>query len=211
MKFFTYENSIKSLKDNLSLKDMQDKVQKIDFINRNIYIDTLSSAVATDIDKVIRFWNLWDKENNISLSAREPIKIHINSSGGLLSAAMSIVDTIKLSTTPVYTINTGIVYKESFYIYLAGIKRYSYPRATFFWDKSISFYKNFLIDSLDEDNQGNLRDFLNSQELELKDLLLENTRITENEYKKKSGWWMTAQKADELNVCNEVLRQKHIL
>lgn len=182
------------------------QVHNINFVNRNIYLSSITPTVAKEIDEVIRFWNLVDEKdiNDSEVGAREPIKFYIDTLGGSLSAAMSIVDSIKLSKTPVYTINIGTVYKEGFYIYLAGRKRFSYPRSSFYWEKDIMPFNI-------TETQSNYDDFLEDQKLELKDLVLENTRITENDYEKRKGWWMTAEKANSLHVCNEVLRKNHLL
>lgn len=198
-------NIIRNIKD-ISVDRLEELLPHIDFVNRNIYLDSITPSIATKIDAVIRFWNLIDEKdiNNLDIGAREPIKFYICTLGGSLSAAMSIVDTIKLSKTPVYTINTGTVYKEGFYVYLAGRKRFSYPRASFYWEKDIMPFNI-------TETQSNYDDFLEDQKLELKDLVLESTRITENDYEKRKGWWMTAEKANSLHVCNEVLRNSHLL
>ena len=41
-------------------------------------------------------------------------------------------------------------------------------------------------------------------------MILETTKITENDYENRKGWWLTADKANELKVCHEVLRNKII-
>ena len=75
--------------------------------NREIMIDIVSSQIAEEVDKQIRQWNIEDEDNLLGISAREPIKIYINSIGGNIKAAITILDAIKLSKTPVYTINIG--------------------------------------------------------------------------------------------------------
>ena len=49
-----------------------------------------------------------------------------------------------------------------------------------------------------------------AQALEVKDMVLEATKITETDYENRKGWWLTADKANELLVCHEVLRNKII-
>jgi hypothetical protein len=41
-------------------------------------------------------------------------------------------------------------------------------------------------------------------------MVLEATKITETDYENRKGWWLTADKANELLVCHEVLRNKII-
>ena len=170
-------------------------------LNREFYLDNITPTCATEFDKFVRFWNNID--GDLEFALREPIKLYIDSRGGSLLSALTIIDTIKLSRTPIYTINIGNVFKESFYIYLAGLKRYSYPRASFYWEKDLDFFNM-------GDTQSNYEDFLEQQKQELKEMLIQNTKITESEYDKRKGWWLSAEKANTLHICNEVLRTKHI-
>lgn len=60
------------------------------------------------------------------------------------------------------------------------------------------------------EGQSNYEDFIKKQALEIKDMVLEATKITETDYENRKGWWLTADKANELLVCHEVLRNKII-
>ena len=184
-----------------SLEKFYTSIEVASHLNREFYLDNITPTIANQFDKFVRFWN--DIDEDILMTQREPIKLYIDSRGGSLSAALTIIDTIKLSRTPVYTINIGNVFKEAFYIYLAGLKRYSYPRASFYYEKDLSFF------NLGE-AQSNYEDFIKDQQTELHDMLIEGTKITESDYEKRSGWWLTPEKAYNFRICNEVLRSKHI-
>lgn len=185
-----------------SLEKLYTSIEVASHLNREFYLDNITPTIANQFDKFVRFWN--DIDEDILMTQREPIKLYIDSRGGSLSAALTIIDTIKLSRTPVYTINIGNVFKEAFYIYLAGLKRYSYPRASFYYEKDLSFF------NLGE-AQSNYEDFIKEQQTELHDMLMEGTKITESDYEKRNGWWLTPEKAYSLRICNEVLRSKHII
>lgn len=184
-----------------SLEKLYTSIEVASHLNREFYLDNITPTIANQFDKFVRFWN--DIDEDILMTQREPIKLYIDSRGGSLSAALTIIDTIKLSRTPVYTINIGNVFKEAFYIYLAGLKKYSYPRASFYYEKDLSFF------NLGE-AQSNYEDFIKDQQTELHDMIMEGTKITESDYEKRSGWWLTPEKAYNLRICNEVLRSKHI-
>ena len=64
-------------------------------------------------------------------TSRKPIKIYINSPGGDLNEGFALIDAIKLSKTPVHTINVGQWSSMSFLIGITGHKRFSLPSATF--------------------------------------------------------------------------------
>ena len=184
-----------------NLEQLYTSIEVTSHLNREFYLDNITPTIANQFDKFVRFWNNVDEDS--IMTQREPIKLYIDSRGGSLSAALTIIDTIKLSRTPVYTINIGNVFKEAFYIYLAGLKRYSYPRASFYYEKDLAFF------NLGE-AQSNYKDFIKEQQTELHDMLMEGTKVTESDYEKRSGWWLTPEKAYNLHICNEVLRSKHI-
>ena len=196
----TYVNKIFT-NFNRKIKQHYTSIDVTSHLNREFYLDNITPTIANQFDKFVRFWNNVDEDS--IMTQREPIKLYIDSRGGSLSAALTIIDTIKLSRTPVYTVNIGNVFKEAFYIYLAGLKRYSYPRASFYYEKDLSFF------NLGE-AQSNYEDFIKDQQTELHDMLMEGTKITESDYEKRSGWWLTPEKAYNLRICNEVLRSKHI-
>lgn len=170
-------------------------------LEREICISTITPQVADLVDKTIRFWNLRDEEEYVEMLKREPIKIYINSSGGDFNAMMTIMDAIKMSRTPVYTINTGITQKEAFYIYLIGHQRYCYPRSTFLFERDLKQ----LCDE-NSQNQGYIN-FYEKQLDELKDILLDRSKVSEAEYNKhaKNSWWISADDAARLKICNEIL------
>jgi len=183
-----------------SCEDFSKAMDTSAYMNREILIDNITPQIADTVDRYIRFWNDIDEEKEVLMQNREPIKILINSLGGALTAALTIMDSIKLSKTPVYTINIGTAYKEAFYIYLAGHKRYTYPRASFLLEKDL---KQFV----DESQSNNYISFCEKQNNELKDVILDKTKITEAEFNKhKNSWWLDADEAYKLKVCNEILR-----
>ena len=95
----------------------------------------------------------------------------------------------------------GTVHKEAFYIFISGHQRYAYPKSSFLYERDLKH--------LDENDKSldNYIAFYERQLLEIKDVVLEKTKITENEYNKhlKGTWWMTAEDAQKLRICNEVL------
>ena len=186
-----------------SIEDIP-KIAKID--NREIQLDTLTPQVAEQIDELIRFWNKYDEDMLISFGDRQPIKIFINSIGGSLDAAITIMNSIRLSKTPVYTFNIGNVYKESFLVYLAGSKRFTYPEAMF-------MYSDAILPTLPEEEE-NESTFYSQRAAtaylaqNLKTFFLEKVSITEAQYDKhcKNEWWFSAEDAFKIHIANEISR-----
>lgn len=170
-------------------------------LNREIYISTITPEVAEKVDKIIRMWNYIDEDEMVEYSKRHPIKIYMNSLGGDFNSMLTIMDAIKLSKTPVHTINTGVVQREAFFIYSMGHQRYAYPRSTFLYERDLKH----LSDTSEQVDKYII--FYQRQLLDIKDLIIEKTKITENEYNKhlKGAWWMTADDAYKLRVCNDIL------
>ena len=188
-----------------SLEDIP-KYMKIS--NRELQLDTLTPQIAESIDAYIRFWNIADDELGMSLSDREPIKIYINSIGGSLDAAMTIMNAIQISRTPVYTFNIGSVHRESFLAYIAGHKRFAYADSTFMYTDTI-FQK-----PVEEENEStfyNKNTLLTTIQNNVKASLIEKLSITEAQYDKhsKNEWWFSSDDAFKLHICNEISRNHY--
>lgn len=165
---------------------------------RELTIHQITSDEAEQILTKIKYYNDIDTEKELPRSKRTPIIIYLNSTGGDLTAAFTMIDAIKGSTTPIEIVNIGTAYNEAFYVFLAAEKRFAYPRSSFMLSKAIRPFRE-----LSESYQ----DFANKQSLELKALVLDKTKISDTEYSNISKeLWMTAEDAFNVKVCTEVLR-----
>lgn len=193
---------VKELKKT-DLTDIKKIMDYVKFYQREIYINVISPEVAEDINKIITFWNTVDEESMKSYAEREPIKVFINSEGGLLDSALVIMDILKISKTPIYTINIGKVNREAFYIYMAGHKRLMYPNAFF-------CYQAPKIPSIIENKSSfyNYKVFYEKTNKELKEFILDKIKITDTQYENHSNndWWFHADDATKLGICNEIIR-----
>lgn len=61
--------------------------------------------------------------------AKKPIKLIINSNGGLVEAGLMLFDIIHESETPIYTICCGCAYSMAAIIFAAGNKRFILPNS----------------------------------------------------------------------------------
>ena len=96
---------------------------------------------------------------------------------------MTIMNSIQISKTPVYTFNIGSAYKESFLIYMAGHRRFAYNNSMFMYTDTI-FQK-----SIEEDNEStfyNKNALLTNIQNDIKIFLIEKISITETQYDKHS-------------------------
>ena len=114
-----------------------------------------------------------------------------------------MINAIKLSKTPVYTINIGAAYSGGFFIFLAGHKRFAYELSSFL------FHEGSTGTSGDAGKFRNFADFYKKELDKLKSIVLKYTKISDEEYEKhiKDDWWFTADEAIKYGICDEILTE----
>lgn len=93
------------------------------FNNRILTLDGEITDWDYSIVKSIIQINMAD--SSIDVDKRKPIILLINSNGGLLDITNSILDTIEISKTPVWTVNMGNALSGGCMIFLAGERRFT--------------------------------------------------------------------------------------
>lgn len=192
--------------------DQIEKANQISFSNivelacdmdRNIYIGLIINGVGKDVDQKIRFWNAYDEAQGIPVEERKPIKIYIDSPGGDLIETFTMIDSITMSKTPVWTICTGAAYSGGFFTFIAGHKRFAYPLASFL------YHEGATGTSGDAGKFRNFAAFYEKQLKQLKNVVLKHTTIDEDTYEKhiKDDWWFTAEEALEYGICDEISKE----
>lgn len=182
--------------------DFDDYIEYKQSSEREIYLGDIYENTGKYIDKKIRFWNKIDDENNIPIENREPIKIYIDSYGGVLNSAFSIVDSITMSKTPIYTICTNCAYSGAFLIFICGHKRFAYKNATFMFHEG-----SITSGQLDAGKFRNYSNFYEKQLLAMKDIVLTHTQIDEKTYERyqKDDFWLMSNEAIAMGICDEIL------
>ena len=192
------ENKEKELK---SFDQLVDHYQS--FNDRNILIGEIGYEIAVAVDSVIRFWNSVDNEAGIPVEERKPIKIFLHSPGGFLTSTFTMIDAIKMSKTPVYTIAMGETYSGGFFTFLAGHKKFAYPHASFL------YHEGATANGGDANKFRNFAKFDEVQLEQLRQVVLDNSSISEEEYEKhiKDDWWLTAEEAVKYGIADEILTE----
>ena len=183
------------------MKEFGDLVNLSGALNREVYLDSIEYGIGSSIDAYIRFWNKWDRDHQIPVSDRTPIKIYIDSYGGSLNDTFTIIDSIKLSETPVWTICNGVAYSGGFFVLINGHKRLAYPHSSFLFHEGAT------------SNEGtagqfeNYSAFYKKQLKQLQDIVVQNTGITEEEYKeiRKDDIWYDAKEALDKGIIDGIL------
>lgn len=192
------ENKEKELK---SFDQLVDHYQS--FNDRNIVIGEIGYEIAVAVDSIIRFWNKADKEAGLAVEERKPIKIYLHSPGGFLTSTFTMIDAIKMSKTPVYTIAMGETYSGGFFTFLAGHKKFAYPHASFL------YHEGATANGGDANKFRNFAKFYEVQLEQLRQVVLDNSSISEEEYEKhiKDDWWLTAEEAVKYGIADEILTE----
>lgn len=192
------ENKEKELK---SFDQLVDHYQS--FNDRNILIGEIGYEIAVAVDSIIRFWNKVDEEAGLAIEERKPIKIYLHSPGGFLTSTFTMIDAIKMSKTPVYTIAMGETYSGGFFTFLAGHKKFAYPHASFL------YHEGATANGGDANKFRNFAKFYEVQLEQLRQVVLNNSSISEEEYEKhiKDDWWLTAEEAVKYGIADEILTE----
>lgn len=193
------------LKDNKTevIKGFSDVVNENACYQRNVFIGDIEPEIGESVEAIIRFYNQVDEEKGLAPEDREPIKIIIDSGGGDLCATFTMIDAIKLSKTPIWGINIGTAYSGGFFTYIACHKRFAYPHSTWL------YHEGSTMNGGDAGKFRNFADFYQVQLQMLKDIVLDNTKITDELYesKKRDDWWITTKEAIDLGICDEILEE----
>ena len=181
-------------------KSFEDILNLDNSLDRHLYVADIESGIGSTIDSMIRFWNKRDEEEGLNIEERKPIKIYIDSCGGSLTDAFTIIDSIRMSKTPVITIATGCAYSAGFFIFISGHKRIAYPHASFL------YHEGSATNGGTASQFRNFADFYDIQLTQLKQIVLRYTDIDEDEYNKhkKDDWWMTAEDAINYGIADEI-------
>lgn len=134
---------IKNLpKDFRITSTMEEYEQYLNLRERRLYITTeikdsdsesdglYKSKMMQIVDDIMDY-NREDTESHIPPTERTPIRLYINSPGGDVHEGFSLVSTIELSKTPIYTINIGQWSSMAFMIGITGHRRFSLPKMMF--------------------------------------------------------------------------------
>lgn len=198
-------NLADTLLDNVEedMKTFEDYVNLITSLDREIYLGDITEGVGSSIEGYIRFWNKIDDKKNVPIEERKPIKIYIDSNGGYLDDTLIMIDAIKLSKTPVWTICTGTAYSGGFFVFITGQKRIAYPHSTFL------FHEGATGNSGTSGQFENYSAFYKRQLEKLKDVVLNHTKVSEEEYQKikRDDVWYLAEDGLKKGFIDEIAEE----
>ena len=188
--------------ENLQLPDPSLLQFYKNYENRIIWIDDEITTMTLEYAKMIMQWNFDDKQKDVPVEERVPIKVVFFSPGGDLEVNNCLVDTIQLSTTPVIGINVGMAASSGCFIYLACHKRYTFPTAEFLLHKGAGQFGGSYNDVVSA--------ILNYQRQikELGEFVLSRTKIPEDVFYEnfENDWYLSATEAIEYGVADGIIK-----
>jgi len=202
MKAPTAIDILETLKNNHEgIRDFDAALELYSTWDRVLLVGDIDPKVGEAVETMIRFWNRVDAEEGTPIEKRKPIVIYVDSNGGDLDATFTIIDAIRISKTPVWTVNIGCAFSGGFFTYIAGHRRLAYPHSTFL------YHEGSTGQIADAGKFQNFAAFYKVRLGMLKDIVLEYTKVSPELYeeKRRDDWWITAQEALELGIVDEII------
>ena len=190
---------------NQQLPDPELRNFYLDLKNRSFWIDDEVNHYLLELIKYIVQWNKEDAK--IPVEKRKPIRLYFFSPGGDLDINYSLIDTIKMSKTPIIGINIGQCASAAAYIYLSCHKRYMLPHAYFIFHQGSG-----TIGGTFEQICAQIEDY-QSQVEELSEFMVAHTTYTNEEVSNKivGEWYIRKDEALEKGVAHHVINDISML
>ncbi len=173
-----------------------------DLKQRKLYLnDDINSDSAMEIVHHILQFNTDDA--GIPADSRRPILLYVTSCGGSVDAGFALIDAIRCSKTPVYTINIGFQYSMGFLIGLAGHKRFAMPNARFLLHDGSDFVFDSGAKAQDQ------MEFHKKANARTKEYILAMSKVTPEEYdsRLRVEWYMFAEEAKRYGFTDCIVGQ----
>lgn len=184
---------------NLQLPDPNLRQHYLDEQNRIFWVDDTIGENLLELVKMIIRCNKEDKEK--SVEDRVPIKVFIDSPGGDIQALWTTIQTIKISKTPVYTINYCVAYSAAADLMASGHKRFALPGTNFMVHNGSCNYGGQV------DQVESMKKYFDKLGKKVTDNFLARTKVNPKVYKKKAvtDWFFSEDEALEFGVIDEVI------
>ena len=187
--------------ENLQLPDPSLLQFYKNYSNRIIWIDDEITEMTLEYAKMIMQWNFEDKQNDIPVDNRKPIKVIFFSPGGDLAVNNCLIDTIQLSNTKVIGVNVGMAASSGCFIYLACHERYTFPTAEFLIHRGAGTFQG----TYDEVVAAIMN--YQRQIEELGEFVLKRTNIPTELFEENfaTDWYLSSKEAIDYGVAHKII------
>ena len=190
---------------NMQLPDPELRNFYVDLEHRTFWLDEEVTPYLLELIKYIIGWNAEDAATPVE--KRQPIRIYFFSPGGDLDINYALIDTIKMSKTPIIGINIGQCASAAAYIFLSCHKRYMLPHAYF-----ILHQGSGTLSGTFEQICAQMEDYQKQVE-ELATFVLEHTTYSEEAVAEKivGEWYIRKDEALENGVVHDIITDMSML
>ena len=191
--------------ENLALPDPELLTYYKDLEKRSFWLEDEVTEHTLEITRKIIEWNREDSGKESG--DRKPIKIFFFSPGGDLDVNYALIDTIRMSKTPVYGINIGRCCSAAAYIFLSCHKRYMLPHSYFVFHQGSGRFQGSYAEIVSQ-----MEDY-QEQVNELAKFMKDRTLYTEEEITENivTEWYVRKDEAVEKGICHEVVNDISVL
>lgn len=189
---------------------LKDQIWQSQLGNREIIINEEigDSIIEKAVMQVFNI-NAFDDESEVMSPAvqlpyeRPPIKIYLNSHGGALDEAFSLISAIESSKTPVITIALGKAWSAAFLILLSGHVRLAQKYSSLMLHQGSAG----IVDTF-----GKMLEYAKyweSCQKKIDELILGKTKINKKQldqnFTHKQDWYLDSQEALKLGIIDEII------
>jgi ATP-dependent Clp protease protease subunit len=166
---------------------------------RRYWIEGEVTAAITDIYKAILTANREDE--GVPVGDRVPIKLYVNSVGGLLAETLALANLIKMSKTPIYTYNMCRAYSAAGLILMSGHKRFAMPSSYALIHSGTGGAEGTFEQA--EEQMKHYKDLVQV----MKDLILKNAKIDPKVLSRKlsTEWYLNTEDMLKYGLVDEVI------
>lgn len=190
---------------NLQLPDTYLRDYYRDEENRILWLRDKIDDSTLSIAKKIVYYNKLDKD--IEPEKRKPIKLFIYTLGGAVDVMYTLMNAIRMSKTPVWTINWCYAYSAGAYILAAGHRRLAMPGSTILIHTGSCQYGGTV------EQAESAKKFFDSLTKKSDEKFLEFTKVDPKVFKKRApfDWYLTEEDALENGIVDEIVTSLDIL
>ena len=168
---------------------------------RKIYLDSDVDASIMSIQKMFMRWNMEDKRDGKTKETAKPIWLYIMSYGGDIDYMWVLIDAIKASIAPVYTVDLGVAASAASLIFVCGDKRFMTEHAT------VVIHEGSAQLAGDAIKVQDAADVYKLQLKQMKEFILAHTEIPKTQLMKKrsNDWTLDSSYCLKNKVCDKII------
>lgn len=187
--------------ENLQLPDPALLDYYKDTESRVFWLEGEVDGETLELVKTIMRINHEDAKYKIPIEERTPIRIFIDTNGGSVQVMWSLINAIKMSATPVYTIVYCMALSAGSYILAAGHKRFAFPGSTILVHSGGVGYQGTV------EQVESAKKYYDRFDKMTNDFFVANTKVNIKELKRKGAvdWYMSAEDALSYGIVDRII------